>query len=146
MHPLLKNRLLSKTLGVSILGLRPKKHYDEAPETLCSQDGTSAARKLARTSFCRKRAEYGFGEYSETLVDVSDIFYFFLVWGGGKGGGPLSRWLGGRPVLRKNRGGGGGFRGGGAGGGTAPGECLWEGGREQNIFFRARNAHQETRE
>ena len=61
------------------------------------------------------------------LVDVSDIFYFFLVWGGGKGGGVRGGGPGG-PVLRKTRGRGGCFRGGGAGGGRAPRECVWGGG------------------
>ena len=61
------------------------------------------------------------------LVDVSDIFNFFLFRGAGEGGGVRG---GGRRTgfLSKVEGGGGGFRGGGAGGGRAPGECPWGGG------------------
>ena len=70
------------------------------------------------------------------LVDVSDIFsFFFLFGGGGKGGGVRGGGRGGS-VLIKNRGRGGGFRGGGVGGGRALGECLWggEGGGGKYFF------------
>ena len=77
------------------------------------------------------------------MVDVSDIFYFFLVWGGGKGGGVR----GGGPEgagFKKNWREGGGFprrrRGRGKG---ARGMSVGRGG-ELNILFRARNAHQEV--
>ena len=75
-------------------------------------------------------------------MDVSDIYNFFLFWGGGKGGGARGGGRGGR-FLIKIEGGGGGFRGGGAGGGRAPGECLWGGkGGAKFFFVRGRNAHQ----
>ena len=83
------------------------------------------------------------------LVDVSDLFCFFLFWGGGKGGGVRGggRGGGGR-LLIKIEGGGGGVQGGGAGGGRAPGECLWAGGVELNLFFcfRGRNPTKQKEE
>ena len=78
------------------------------------------------------------------LVDVSDIFYFFSVRGGGRGS----------PRRREGRGGGSFFYienpgGGGSPGGEGP--RGWEGvcsefgnlgGGGVNIFFRGRNVHQ----
>ena len=80
--------------------------------------------------------------HEQTLVDDSDIFYFFLLGeaeGGVRGGGG-----GGVDFLLKIPGGGVSRRGGAEG----PGGCLqriWElGGGGLNIFFRGRNVHQET--
>ena len=78
-----------------------------------------------------------------TLVDVSDIFYFFCS-GEGKAESGASGRGGGR-FLMKIPGGGGGCRPGGMGG--EAGGCLrgiFGGGGGLNIFFWGRNPHQVT--
>ena len=106
----------------------------------------------------------------DDLVDVSDIFYFFLL-GGGEGGVRGDRESVGRFLLKMPRGaglsaGGGAGRGpggresvgrfllkmprgaglsAGGGAGRGPGGCpqgIWGGGRLK-IFFRGRNARQD---
>ena len=74
-------------------------------------------------------------------VDVSDIFYFFLL-GGGEGGVQGARRGRGSGLLLEMRGGEGGFsqRGGGWPRGLE-GVCGEFGGG-LNIFFRGRNSHQ----
>ena len=72
-----------------------------------------------------------------TLVDVSDIFYFFLSGAGGEGGGVRGGGRG-SGFLLKVKGGGGGFRGGCAGGearGRAPGGMSVGRGGGAKYFF-----------
>ena len=82
----------------------------------------------------------------KTLVDVSDIFYFFLlgggegrVWGAGRGGRTIFHW-------KSQEGGGGSPRRVGAGGRGRgrEGVCGEWGGGGAKYFFRGRNAHRET--
>ena len=74
------------------------------------------------------------------LADVSDIFYFFLFWGQGKGTRRLSGWQA-ASVFIENRGRGGGSAEEEAGRGEqSPGECLRGGGGGLNIRFGV-NAH-----
>ena len=79
--------------------------------------------------------------FEHILVDVSDIFYFFLL-GGGEGGVRGEREGGGRFFIENP---GGVSQEGGRGGG-APGGCLPAGnlrGGGLNIFFRGRNSRQD---
>ena len=79
--------------------------------------------------------------HEETLVDVSDIFYFFLL-GEGEGGVRGARKGGGRFFIENPTRGGLSRRGRGREG--VCGEFGNSGGGGQNIFFRARNIHEET--
>ena len=75
------------------------------------------------------------------LVDVSNIFYFFLL-GGGEGEYEAPGGGGGVRLFFENprR---GGLTGGWGPGGEGPGECLRGiGGGVLNFFFRGRNSHQ----
>ena len=80
----------------------------------------------------------------QSLVEVPNIFYFFLL-GGGEGGVWVDREGGGRFFfLLKIPGRGGGSPGQGGGQGGREGVCRIFGGGGLNIFFRGRNAHQES--
>ena len=75
-----------------------------------------------------------------SLIDVSDIFYFF--WSGeGKGEYESQGWGGGRFSIENPKGGGLQERGGGQGAGKLSAVIFFLGGGV-NFFFRGRNAHQ----
>ena len=80
-------------------------------------------------------------EHIFLLVDVLDIFYFFLL-GEGEGGVRRDREGGGVGFLLKIPGGGGLPRGGEGAGRESAGNSGELGGGGLNIFFRGRNARQ----
>ena len=80
-------------------------------------------------------------------VDVSDIFYFFFCSGEGEGGSPRRREGGGEKIFTENPRRGvsrAGLGRGGRGSGRVSARNLGGGGG-LNIFFRARNSHQDCR-
>ena len=80
-------------------------------------------------------------EWKFSLVDVSNIFYFFLL-GGGEGGVRGAGRGGGGDFLLKIPGGGVSRAGGGRGARGRESVCGELGGGGLNIFFRGRNSHQ----
>ena len=80
----------------------------------------------------------GASDHLLDLVDVSDIFYFFLLGGGERGAQGAGRGRGDDFFSWKIP--GGGVPGGWAGGAGGCLRGIWAGGL--NIFFRGRNSHQ----
>ena len=113
-----------------------KNHWQPSGLTLKAPESQAGGPNLGHSS------EFVYVGPNVFLVDVSDIFYFFLL-GEGEGGVRGARPRGrGRFFFLKSQEGGGVSRGGGGAGGCLSriGEFFLGGG--VNIFFRGRNVHQ----